>query len=130
MAPDSRREGPSSGTIGGPDYPRRVILKFRPEFQPKEDRLDPPDVEGWGELQRQFPSLGAPRRLVRTGGDSAKAIEKLVSQAKERDPNYKPPPLEQYYAVEVPKDADPTAIAEAVSRLKLVEQAYVESRPL
>ena len=132
MAVDSRAQGPDF-PAGGPEYPRRVILRFRPEFRPKKDRLEPGDVPGWENLQRQFPSLAAPRRVVPSESNSAKAIEKLVRQAKERDPDYTPADIEQYYVVEVPKglDADaPAAIAEALSRLTVVEQAYVESRPL
>jgi serine protease len=134
MAADSRVPGPQpTGTSGGGEYPRRVIIRFRPTFQPKKDRLEPRDLPGWDEVLRQFPSLTAPRRLVPSGSDGAKAIEKLVRQAKDRDPNYKPAPFEQYYVVDVPTGlpADaPSAIAEALARLTVVEQAYLESRPL
>jgi hypothetical protein len=74
-----------------------------------------------------------PRRVVPSKSDGAKAIEELVGQAKERDPNYKPAPFDQYYVVDVPTDLGteaPSAIAEALSRLTVVEDAYLESRPL
>jgi serine protease len=133
MAADPRAPGPQPpDTSGGGEYPRRVIIRFRPSFQPKKDRLEPRDLPGWDEVLRQFPSLTPPRRLVPSQTDGAKAIEKLVSRAKQRDPNYKPAPFEQYYVVDVPRELAedaPVALVEALSHLTVVEQAYVESRP-
>ena len=86
MAADPRAPGPQPpDTSGGGEYPRRVIIRFRPSFQPKKDRLEPRDLPGWDEVLRQFPSLTPPRRLVPSQTDGAKAIEKLVSRAKQRD---------------------------------------------
>jgi hypothetical protein len=66
-------------------------------------------------------------------GSSAEAIEKLARRAKERNSSYTPPAFEQYYVVDVPPGLGPdvpAAIAKAISRLTVVEQATIEGRPL
>lgn len=115
------------------NYPRRVVLRFRPDFKPTKDRLDPEDVPGWADMLSEFPSLKPPRRLLPKESANAEAIEKLVKLAREHQGNYTPPPFEQYYVVDVPAGLAaevPTAVARVLSRLTVVEEAYVEGRPL
>jgi hypothetical protein len=119
--------------IGDSEYPRRVVLKFRADFKPTKDRLEPGDVPGWSGMLLEFPSLEPPRRRLPRGSLNAEAIERLVSIAKEHKGDFVPPPLEQYYVVDVPRGLDPeapAAIARRLSRLPVVEEAYVEGRPL
>ncbi len=112
-------------------YPRRVVVKFQDSLDvPYEDGVEkdfPEDMrKQWEELVKTFPGITLKRLYTTTSPDR---IRELVNQAIKLDPDYRPPNFLTYFVIDVPPEADPFALAEALSKWETVEHAYVESIP-
>src|SRR6266496_2216713 len=93
-------------------YPRRVVVKFQDSLDvPYEDGVEkdfPEDMrKQWEELVKTFPGITLKRLYTTTSPDR---IRELVNQAIKLDPDYRPPNFLTYFVIDVPPEADPSAL--------------------
>jgi hypothetical protein len=129
MRPEAVAVRPGADEFGS--YRPRVVVKFREYVRlPYEDgaerEVDRSGIGPWGELNRAFPGITL-QRLFRE--PARVSLSDLQARAVELDPTFRPPPLERYFAIEVPTGADPHALAKAIGAWHTVETAYVEGGP-
>ena len=110
------------------DYPRRVVVKFRPEmrltFSPAaEAEHAQARRDDWDALQARYPGV----RLRPYFGTVAPATLQSLEAAAPSGTTDRP--LTSYFGIDVPAGADAAALAETVARWGHVEIAYLEGGP-
>lgn len=122
----------SSDTEEGDQLPRqRVVVKFDDDLQvPYVDDVETELVKrGVGtvdQLREEFLGIEFERLFRSLDPDE---IRELIEEATRCDPDYKPPNLLTYFAIDCPGNVDPDAVQEAVAEWWGVEIAYVEGGP-
>jgi hypothetical protein len=106
---------------------RRVVVKFRdavvlPYEDGAERHVGKLGEGAWAALATRFKGI----RLDRLFPSSAERIGELVSQATDRDRQYRPPNLLTYFVIDVPDGVDPQALAAALREWSHVELAYID----
>jgi serine protease len=129
MATD--KEGGSEARAGA-QYRSRVIVKFRDHIQLSDDttaadQIEQRGVGPWERLSAEFKGITLEPLFVSKKSDE---ILDLVNRAMRTDPTYRPPNLLTYFAVNIPTDVDPKAVAEMISTWPSVAIAYVEPEPV
>jgi len=129
MKPAAVAVKPEPGRSGS--YRPRVVVKFHehvrlPYENGVERQVEQLGIGPWGGLARAFPGITLLRLFDEPDGEDLRGLQ---ARAVELDPTYRPPPLERYFAVEVPTGADPQALAKALAEWRTVETAYVEGGP-
>ena len=113
-------------------FPRRVIVKFNdkaiqlPYEDAAEKYFEGEWSERWQKLTETFPGIHLNRLYISVAPSQ---IQELTQRAIILDPTYEPVNFLSFFAIDVPKDVDPFALAEALHGWEIVEHAYVESIP-
>jgi hypothetical protein len=123
-----------------PEYRPRVIVKFRDDARPPalDDRPlvasattprtpAPAGEASWEALTRTTPGSSV-SRLYRSA--SEQQLRELMASARSSSGNARIPNLLNFFAVSLPRGANPQSVISAVSRWSGVQTAYVEPPPV
>jgi serine protease len=114
-----------------PNYLPRIVVKFRDgvikTYEDEAERqLEEAKIGWWGELQQQYPGITL-RRLYTSL--APQELEVLMKRAQEGNPDYRPPNLLTFFALNVPPDRDPEALLKDLAARDEVEHVYIEGKP-
>ncbi len=110
----------------------RVIVKFRDHVQLPYDRTAASEIgqRGIGQWEQLAADFRGITLAPLFASKKPEEVFNLVNRAMSTDPMYRPPNFLTYYAIGVPAEVDPEAVAKALSKWSAVAFAYVEPPPV
>ncbi len=114
----------SKGTFDPP----RVVVRFRRGFELSDgkdlgDQIEKMGIGPWKKLESTFPDLKLTPVFTFLKPDE---LNKLIRQAIETDPTYKPADFDSFYYIDGPPDTDLTALAKTLLSWNSVQEAYID----